>query len=98
MPLIFQNTQTQVHSPTSAHPSRERIREVEIRGLKLSVPGENSEKGRELPSLYLHVAMQVRPTVEAAGGLMGGLAGGWSGGRIHDVCGIGIVVLCYGGP
>lgn len=56
-----------VHSPTSAHPLREKVREVEVRGLKVSVPGEapsassssSSKKGRELPGLHLHVALQV---------------------------------------
>ena len=54
-----------VHSPTSAHPMREKVREVEVRGLKVSVPAEPSsssaasKKGRELPGLHLHVALQV---------------------------------------
>lgn len=55
-----------VHSPTSAHPLREKVRAVEVRGLKVSSPGEapsssssSSKKGRELPGLHLHVALQV---------------------------------------
>ncbi|CAM9721183.1 unnamed protein product [Scytosiphon promiscuus] len=42
-----------VHSPTSAHPLREKVRVVEVRGLKVS-------KGRELPNLHVHVALQGR--------------------------------------
>lgn len=62
-----------VHSPTSAHPLREKVRTVEVRGVKVSVPGEessssaassssssSSKKGRELPGLHLHVALQAR--------------------------------------
>lgn len=49
----------QVHSPASAHPARERVRALELRGQKISVAGEDGKKGRELPSLYLHCAMQV---------------------------------------
>ncbi|CAM9966507.1 unnamed protein product, partial [Choristocarpus tenellus] len=55
-----------VHSPTSAHPSHEKIRTLEMKGVKVMTslnadgtsPGLADAKGRELPSLFLHVAMQ----------------------------------------
>ena len=62
----------QIHSPTSAHPQRERVKSVETRGLKVIFAGEEAKRGRELPNLHLHVAMQVSILWRASHGVAGG--------------------------
>ncbi|CAM9829201.1 unnamed protein product, partial [Discosporangium mesarthrocarpum] len=55
------STFVKVHSSTSAHPSQEKIRSVEMKGLRVTAdPSQRDSKGRELPSLYLQIAMQGR--------------------------------------